>query len=68
MAWPEVLTAMFQAIDMNNDGKKICLLLRNNRVNLSRVFKIRTFINHGSAGNTDYRYDPFMKNFFPQKT
>jgi len=59
-------SAMFQAIDMNNDGKKdLFAFEKQSESTYPGVFKIRTFINHGSAGNTDYRYDPFYEKLFP---
>ncbi|HOZ82405.1 MAG TPA: hypothetical protein PKU82_05710, partial [Bacteroidia bacterium] len=53
-------SAMFQAIDMNNDGKKdLFAFEKQSESTYPGVFKIRTFINYGSAGDIDYRYDPF---------
>ncbi len=60
-------SAMFQAIDMNNDGKKdLFAFEKQSESTYPGVFKIRTFINYGSAGDIDYRYDPFYEKLFPQ--
>jgi hypothetical protein len=45
--------------DLNNDGKKdLVIYERYNQ-------QVKTFINQGTNGNPDYRYNPFYSLFFP---
>lgn len=66
-AWAGGLNApIFNTIDLNGDGiKDLFLFDKQFDSYYAGVFKMRTFINHGTAGVPDYEYDPFYEKFFP---
>ncbi|MBS1765215.1 MAG: T9SS type A sorting domain-containing protein [Bacteroidetes bacterium] len=60
-------SASYQTIDLNNDGlKDLFVFEKQSESTYPGVFKIRTFINTGSAGVSSYTYDPNYEQYFPQ--
>jgi Secretion system C-terminal sorting domain/FG-GAP-like repeat len=53
-------TPQFSAVDLNNDGlEDLYIFERTGDLNL-------TFINNGTADQSDYEYAPYYQQFFPQ--
>lgn len=65
--WAGGLNAcVFNTIDMNGDGiKDLFVFDKQYDSYYPGVFKMRTFINKGTAGVVDYVYEPFYERFFP---
>lgn len=66
--WAGGLNAPFySAIDLNGDGiKDLFVFDKQNGATYPGSYKIRTFINNGTQGKTDYVYAPAYERFFPQ--
>ena len=58
---------LYSTIDLNNDGiKDLFMFDKQFGAAYPGSYKIRTFINQGTAGQVDYIYTPFYERFFPQ--
>lgn len=66
--WAGGLNAPFYStIDFNGDGiKDLFVFDKQNGATYPGAYKIRTFINSGTPGMTDYVYAPLYERVFPQ--
>jgi hypothetical protein len=67
-AWAGGLNApLYSTIDLNNDGiKDLFVFDKQFGATYPGSYKIRTFINKGTAGQIDYEYAPQYEKLFPQ--